>query len=141
MPDRYIRNITFDCAEPHRLAAFWAAALGYDVEAEDPTYIQALRDHGQADRLEAEAAVAPPDGVGPRLYFNRVPEPKVVKNRVHIDINAVDMDAEVQRLTALGARVLRRLDQTTGPYHELWTIMSDPEGNEFCVQHAPPRAE
>ena len=62
-------------------------------------------------------------------------------NRVHIDINAVDMDAEVRRLTALGARVLRRLDQTTGPYHELWTIMSDPEGNEFCVQHAPPRAE
>ncbi len=127
-----ISNITFDCAEPKRLAAFWAAALGYQIGEDDPDFIQTMRDYGHDP--DASASVEPPDPTQPRLYFNRVLEPKVGKNRVHIDLGVVDMDAEVARLESLGARVVRRVTNTVGPYSETWTTMADPEGNEFCVQ-------
>jgi glyoxalase superfamily protein len=112
----YIGNITVDCVRPAPLRDFWAAAIGYVSEGEG----------------EGWAAARPAEGRYPRLYFQSVPESKVVKNRWHLDLNAGDMEAEVQRLAALGA-VRGRLVDENG---ERWTTMLDPEGNEFCVQLA-----
>ena len=86
------------------------------------------------------AAIIEPDGEGPRLLFLRVPEPKTAKNRMHLDINAADrgsteeerriqVDTEVERLVTLGATMVSSFDEPTG----VWTVMLDPEGNEFCV--------
>ena len=111
-----IGNVTFDCANPEPLARFWAAVLGYTLEGSDERY----------------AACVHPEGAGPRLLFNVVPETKTVKNRVHLDLNVADMEAEVQRLVGLGARKVRTFDENG----ETWTVMTDPEGNEFCVQPA-----
>ncbi len=132
MSDASISSITFDCAEPKRLAAFWAAVLGYQIGEDDPDFIQTMRDYGHDP--DDEASVEPSDPARPRLYFNRVSEPKVGKNRVHIDLGVADIAVEVARLEALGARVVRRVTNTVGPYSETWTTMADPEGNEFCVQ-------
>jgi len=132
MPGPSISNITFDCAEPKLLAAFWATALSYQIGEDDPDFIQTMRDYGHDP--DAEASAEPPDPTQPRLSFNRVSEPKVGKNRVHIDLGVADMDAEVARLGALGARVVQRVTNTVRPYSETWTTMADSEGNEFCVQ-------
>jgi catechol 2,3-dioxygenase-like lactoylglutathione lyase family enzyme len=108
----FIKNVTFDCADALALATFWAAALGSNVD-EDST----------GERAFVEAA----GWGGPNLWFVRVPEPKTAKNRLHFDLRSMDtVDAEVARLTALGATVVRvEPDLTT---------MRDPEGNEFCVE-------
>lgn len=105
--------ITIDCADPRGLAEFWTAALGTTV----------------AQDFEGEFLfLAPPEG-GLSLGLQRVPEPRVGKNRVHIDLGAEDREQEVKRLVALGA--------TEQAQHEVpgfaWTVLSDPEGNEFCV--------
>ena len=111
-----IKSVSFDCADARALAAFWAAALGTDVD-EDAT----------SDRAYVEA----PGWGGPNMWFNRVPEPpSQVKNRMHFDLRApATMAAEVERLTGLGASVKMRRDSTT--------IMADPEGNVFCVELGP----
>jgi hypothetical protein len=134
-------QIAFDCADPHRLCAFWAAVMGYRVER-DEAFVRKMLDEGiatQEDVVEFEGqlvwregdACADPDGVGPRLYFQLVPEPKAVKNRVHLDVRVGDEGraAEIERLTALGATPL--WDGQQGPHS--WVTMADPEGNEFCV--------
>ena len=111
--------ITFDCADPRRLAAFWAAALGYET-AEDTGDWIALRSA---------------QGAAPLLGFQQVPEPKAVKNRVHLDLKPTGdgtMEAEVARLEGLGARAVRLVTNSPDSMH---TIMQDPEGNEFCVVH------
>jgi uncharacterized protein YndB with AHSA1/START domain len=110
---RLIANVTIDCADAARLAGFWAAALGYVPAGGGPDW----------------AALEEPSGAGPRLLFMRVPEPKVVKNRVHLDLNVEDRLAEAERLVALGARQLRTVAEGAG-----WMVMADPEGNEFCIQ-------
>jgi hypothetical protein len=116
MPTSSLRDICFDCADERRAATFWAEVLGYTVRTpQDPD--------------EEALAIVPPDG-GMRIWFNRVPEPKVVKNRVHIDIDMAD-SAEIDRLLGLGARPLREIRGEDGTL--LWTIMADPEGNEFCA--------
>jgi hypothetical protein len=108
----YIKSVTWDAAEPLALAAFWAAALGTDVD-EDST----------ADRVYVEAA----GWGGPNMWFVRVPEPKTAKNRMHFDLRAqVSRDDECARLVALGATVVDA--------GEHLTVMHDPEGNEFCVE-------
>ena len=109
-----IGNVTFDCANPERLARFWAAVMDYTFEGSDERY----------------AACVDPAGSGPRLLFNVVPEPKTVKNRVHLDLNVGDMEAEVERLVGLGARKIKTFHENG----ETWTVMADLEGNEFCVQ-------
>jgi hypothetical protein len=110
-----IKTVTFDAADALVLARFWAAALGSDVD-EDST----------ADKAFVEAA----GWGGPNMWFSRVPEPKTAKNRMHFDLRAPGaVDDEVARLERLGARVLRR----RGHY----TVMQDPEGNEFCVEPGP----
>ena len=112
-------TVTFDCADPMRLAAFWADALGFElVPGSDPE----------------GAAVRDPSGGTDKLYFQPVPEAKAVKNRVHIDLRpSGSMAAEVGRLTALGATIQGRVDEESS----FWTVMLDPEGNELCVLRGP----
>lgn len=139
-------QVVFDCADPARLATFWAGALHYKLQDPPPGF-----DSWQA-WLKAEGipenewnsanAVVDPDGRGPRIYFQRVPEGKVVKNRVHLDLNVggprgtqleerrTRVDAEVNRLVQVGARKSRAVEQRG----EYWVNMLDPEGNEFDVQ-------
>jgi Glyoxalase-like domain len=108
----FIKSVTFDAADPIALATFWAAALGSNVD-EDSTAQQAF----------VEAA----GWGGPNIWFNKVPEPKTAKNRVHFDLRAPNtIAAEVARLEALGATVTRRADDIV--------VMVDVEGNEFCVE-------
>ena len=140
-------QVTFDCADPDRVARFWAAALGYKLQ--DPpegfdSWEAFLAAQGlpEADWNSA-GAVVDPDGHGPRLYFQKVPEGKVVKNRVHLDLNVSGgrdcpleerlerIRAEQARLIAEGAREIRPLGEENG---EWWTVMQDVEGNEFCLQ-------
>jgi len=143
-------KIVIDCEDPHRLAEFWAEALGYVVE-DNSTLVQALLDAGQVPEaavtrvrgvlafVEAQAVRDPDDpfdeytgvGRGGRVLFQRVPEPKTVKNRVHLDLHVgPDARAEtVDRLKGHGATVLWEGSQ--GP--NSWVTMADPELNEFCV--------
>jgi len=140
-------QVVMDCADPDRLARFWAAALHYKLQ--DPpegfaTWEDWLRDAGiPEEEWNSASAVVDPEGVAPRLYFRRVPEPKSVKNRVHLDLNVsggpgttledgrARVDQEVERLRGLGAAVFRPGVAERGEY---WVVMQDPEGNEFCVQ-------
>jgi Glyoxalase-like domain len=130
-----IRSITFDCGRPAPLARFWAAALGYEVRAYDEEEIARLRALG-IDDVEDDPSVAidPPQGASsgsPTMFFTKVPERKAVKNRVHLDLRpAESMEHEVRRLEALGATVVRSYEEENGR----WTVMADPEGNEFCVE-------
>jgi catechol 2,3-dioxygenase-like lactoylglutathione lyase family enzyme len=113
-----ILNITFDCANPGRVARFWAALTGWELHEEDPQ-----------PGHEEYSVGAPAEG-GSRLYFVAVPEPKVVKNRVHLDVVPPgDQQQEIARLVELGASVA---DEQ--PADGDWVIMHDPEGNEFCVE-------
>jgi hypothetical protein len=122
-----IREVTFDSPHPASIARFWAAALdGYDVAPYDEAELVRLRGLGIDDvNDDPGVLVERADGRPPQLYFQLVPESKVVKNRVHLDLSADDRAAEVARLTGLGARVLAE--------HEHWTTLADPDGNEFCV--------
>lgn len=138
-----IGNIVFDCADPDRVATFWAAALGYEKGEYPPEMRQELLAAGLSEEDLADRSIAEdPAGEGPRLFFQRVPEPKTVKNRLHIDINATpgrrasksEVKGEVERLESLGARVVREHDQPWGPFPEYHWVMADSEGNEFCVQ-------
>src|SRR5262245_22397489 len=139
-------QVVIDCADPARLGEFWAAALGYKVQ--DPpegfgSWQEWLAKMGiPEDEWNSANAVVDPDGKGPRIYFQRVPEPKTVKNRLHLDLNvggprgtelAVRKErvaGEVDRLVAVGA-----IGQSTNEERgEHWVTMRDPEGNEFDVQ-------
>lgn len=137
-------QVVIDCSDPDHLARFWAAALGYQLQS-PPDGHESWDDFLRAmnipeDEWNSASAIVDPDGNGPRLYFQRVPEAKSVKNRVHLDLNQGTgdtpaqerrrlVDAAVERLTELGASEIRRVEQRG----EYWVTMSDPEGNEFCV--------
>jgi predicted enzyme related to lactoylglutathione lyase len=108
--------ITIDCANPQGLAEFWTAALGVTVEADYGPFVMLAR----------------PAGGGPALAFQQVPEPRAGKNRVHVDFGAPDPEAEVKRLVSLGAAEQARHSQPGVS----WTVLADPEGNEFCVAEA-----
>ena len=134
-------QIVIDCAEPHRLVRFWAEALGYEIEDSSELVAQVLAAGGatEADTVVVDGKRVWPDvacrdasGAGrPRLLFQGVPEPKAVKNRVHLDLQVGDerRDAEVERLLGLGARRIGEGRQ--GPF--AWVVLADPEGNELCV--------
>ena len=139
-------QITFDCADPAALAAFWAEALGYPVQ-EPPrgfdSWEQALDAFGVPPEKRNDAsAVVGPGGSGPRLFFQRVPEGKQVKNRVHLDVRAAPglagdermaaLEAEAERLASHGARRLER-HEPAPPLAGGHIVMADPEGNEFCL--------
>lgn len=112
-------ELCIDATDPSALGRWWAEVLGYEVTDEDP------------DLLELTG----PPGSGPRLLFARVPEPKTVKDRLHLDVNATDrpQDEELERLLALGAR---RVDVGQGDV--TWVVLADPEGNEFCLLRSTP---
>lgn len=133
-------QISFDAADPAALARFWALALDY-VEQPPPEGFSSWEEFGERMGIPQEqwgdfAAVVDPKGAGPRLFFQRVPEGKTAKNRMHLDVNVggrEDWDkvlAHADRLVAAGAtRVEERQDPTSH-----WIVMVDPEGNEFCLQ-------
>jgi len=136
-------QVTFDCADPERVARFWCEVLGYVVPPPPPGF-DSWGDFDRSlpeDRQGSAFACEDPNGVGPRLYFQRVPEGKVVKNRVHLDVRVgtgltgkerVDvLDAEGARLEALGASRVRLL--VSDDYEESCLVMQDVEGNEFCL--------
>ena len=140
-------QIVFDCADPDAQARFWAEALHYVLQP-PPAGFDSWDAWADSMGIPAEArndfgAAIDPDGHGPRLFFQRVPEGKVAKNRMHLDVNAGGgrdvpdderrrrVDAEVARLKALGASDARGAMDRQGEY---WVRMNDPEGNEFCVQ-------
>jgi hypothetical protein len=113
-----IDTLTIDCADPVRVAAVWCAALGYELVETD----------------EESAEIRDPSRAGWPLLFQVVPEGKSVKNRLHLDIRAFgSMAEEVERLKDLGATE-QRLVEEGGSF---WTVMLDPEGNEFCVLRGP----
>src|SRR5947207_6843502 len=107
-------ELIVDCADPAGLATFWSAVLGWQPPGR---YTEAVE-------------IAGPPGSGPSLLFLHVPEPKSVKNRLHIDVNPVGCDqaAEVERLVGLGARRIN-----IGQGEQTWVVLADPEANEFCV--------
>ena len=118
-----LKEIVIDARYPAALARFWAAALdGYAVRAYDDAEIARLAALGFTPETDPSVMV---DGTGPTLCFQQKPEPKTARNRVHLDIVGANRANEVERLTALGARVRDE--------HEGFTVMLDPEGNEFCV--------
>ena len=137
---------TFDCADPAGMAAFWAEALGYQLQ--DPpggfeSWEHALDAMGvPPERRNDASAVLDPEGVRPRLFFQRVPEGKQVKNRVHLDVRAAPglegdermaaLEAEAERLIAHGATRLGR-HEPAAPLSAGHIVMADPEGNEFCL--------
>jgi hypothetical protein len=128
MPEIKQLQVTFDCIEPERVARFWCDVLGYVVPPSDDD-----DDDGSA------SACVDPTGVGPRLYFQRVPEGKVVKNRLHLDVRVgtgltgeerlAALEAECARLVPLGATRVRLLYDGT----DSCLVMQDVEGNEFCL--------
>lgn len=130
-----IGNITFACADPASLAAFWAEATGYDIQEAPPGLLEAIEAEG--GDTNAAAAAVDPEGRGPRLFFKKMPRSDPDHIPVHLDLNAEDREAEVERLVELGATVVETKTETTGPYTETWTVMRDPEGNGFCVQSPP----
>ena len=139
-------QVTFDCADPAALAAFWAEALGYRLESPPPgfaTWDEALDAWGvPADQRNSRSAVVDPSGTGPRLFFQQVPEGKTAKNRLHLDVRAAPglqgddrmaaLGAEAERLVALGASVLRRVEPD-GAMESGFITLADPEGNELCL--------
>jgi predicted enzyme related to lactoylglutathione lyase len=108
--------VVIDCHDPQALARFWAEVTGYDLGRGDETWAWVK---GEGDRSIA-------------IGFQRVPEDKVVKNRVHVDLAAVDIEAEAARIEALGARRLWVSEDPDDPF----IVLGDPEGNEFCLVRA-----
>ena len=124
-----IKDVVVDCVHPASVARFWAAALdGYEVAPYDDAEIERLRALG-IDDIEDDPTVLVEGPVGaPCFFFQRVPEGKVGKNRLHLDLMADDPEVELARLIALGASVLA--DRRSS---EHWVTLADPEGNEFCL--------
>ena len=140
----YDIQVVVDSADPHTLADWWAETLGWQVEPQDEAFIKDMVAKGFATEAETKthngalvwslgAAILHPDRASgrPRVLFQVVPEPKTVKDRIHLDIKvgADNREAEHERLLARGATFLYRQQQ--GPMQ--WITMADPEGNEFCV--------
>jgi Glyoxalase-like domain len=139
-------QVALDCADPQRIAEFWAAALGYILRrppAGFDTWEAFLRAEGvPEEEWNAARSLVDPDDVGPRMFLQRVPEAKAGKNRMHLDLNVsggpgepeevrrTTVAAEVDRLVGLGATKVAEMNEWGG----YWVVMRDPEGNEFCVQ-------
>ncbi|MEV6104964.1 VOC family protein [Streptomyces sp. NPDC051940] len=138
-------QVTYDCADPGAQAEFWAAALGYRLQPPPegfPDWTAALTAWGvPPEHHNDRSAITDPDGDGPRVFFQKVPEPKTAKNRVHLDVRAAPgltgdermaaLEAEADRLTGLGAKRFARVEP--GGLDMGHIVMTDPEGNEFCL--------
>jgi catechol 2,3-dioxygenase-like lactoylglutathione lyase family enzyme len=135
-------NITFYADDPPALARFWAGVFGYPpVEWDEPLKSQLLAGGLTEADLDKRGLAEDPEGNGPRLFFHHADGRKSSRNRLHLDVMAPRGDdgapriaEERDRLVALGATVVREVDQTWGPWPEHYVQMRDPEGNEFCLQ-------
>ena len=121
-----IASVTFDCSDALVVGTFWSAALDRPLDPQASSEYAAIGFAGRRDSV----GWAPADD--PTWLFVQVPEAKVAKNRVHLDVMAPDVDAEVARLVDLGATRVADMEE----YGYTWTVMTDPEGNEFCVATA-----
>ncbi len=138
-------QVVFDAADPPKLAAFWGEAIGY-VEEDPPDGFDSWEAWAVANDLPREdwdnyASRVDPGGAGPRLFFQRVPEPKTAKNRVHLDLAVSGgrgtpleerrrkVGQAVERAVAAGATKVKDYDEAG----QFWTVLQDPEGNEFCL--------
>ena len=120
-----LKDVVIDCQHPASLARFWAGLIDdYDVAPYDDEELARLANLGVTD-LEDDPGVMVVGSSALRLYFQRVPEPKVAKNRVHIDLQTDQPDRALARVVDLGGQVLQR--------HETFAVVADPEHNEFCV--------
>jgi Glyoxalase-like domain len=138
-------QVTFDCADPGALAEFWAATLGYVVQPPPPgfdSWDAALDAWGvPQERRNDRSAVVDAAGSGPRIFFQRVPEGKSAKNRLHLDVRAApglegeermaELERECERLLGLGAERVKRFESDR--IDSGFIVMRDPEGNEFCL--------
>jgi len=134
-------QVTIDCAKPRALSEFWNEVLGYQLPPPPPGFDSwdAFSESLPPEQRDSASASVDPDGAGPRLFFQRVPEGKTAKNRVHLDVRAapgLDPDArrarlteESERLIELGATKLYEFQESG----QFWITMQDPEGNEFCL--------
>ena len=125
-------QLVIDCADPDRLARFWAAALGYELApapAGFATWNDFYRELGVPEEELADGAdrISDPEGHGPAIWFHVVPDAKTVKNRLHLDLISAQFGAESERLLVLGATRIRDVEQGSAR----WTTFADPEGNEF----------
>ncbi len=113
-----IYTVTIDCADPDALASFWERVLDYRRTFDE----------------DDEVVIEPRDGGGNALLFIKVPDPKVVKNRIHLDLasRSANRDEELERLLSLGATEVEDLRGIHGPGTG-WVVLADPEGNEFCI--------
>jgi hypothetical protein len=147
-------QVTFDAADPIALSRFWAEALHYVIQPppgrdigpdEDPieVWMEVLEAAGvPEDQRDTASAIVDPDGTRPRVFFQKVPEPKTAKNRVHLDVRAAPglegdvrmavLEAECDRVVALGATRVER-HEPAPPLSAGFIVMQDPEGNEFCL--------
>ena len=147
-------QVTFDAHDPETLSRFWAAALGYinppppgrelaDGQDVFEAWHDFLREVGVPEsQWNSSSAAQDPDGVGPRLFFQQVPEDKAAKNRVHLDLRAAAglqgdermaaLETECERLVGLGATRVERHEPAL-PLTHGHIVMTDPEGNEFCL--------
>ena len=139
-------QIVFDAADPATLADFWMTALGYIIPQPPPDYASwedwAIDVGIPEENWNDARAIEDPGGNGPRVFIQKVPEPKTAKNRLHLDLNAgggrgtpledrkAAVDAEADRLVAAGATIIGPMSQRD----EYWVVLQDPEGNEFCLQ-------
>ncbi len=147
-------QVTFDAADPITLSRFWAEVLHYVLQPppgrevgpdEDPieAWMEVLEAAGvPEDQRDAASAIIDPEGTRPRVFFQKVPEPKTAKNRVHLDVRAAPglegdermavLESECDRLVALGATRVQR-SEPAPPMSAGFIVMQDPEGNEFCL--------
>jgi catechol 2,3-dioxygenase-like lactoylglutathione lyase family enzyme len=139
-------QVTFDCADPAALAGFWSQVLGYVVQPPPEPFDSwdaALDAWGvPAEHRNDRSAAVDPEGAGPRIFFQKVPEGKTAKNRLHLDVRAAPglegdermatLEAECERLVSLGATRVER-HEPEPPMSAGFIVMQDPEGNEFCL--------
>jgi hypothetical protein len=124
-----IASVTFDCADALTVGRFWAGALGRPLDPKASSDFAAIGFTGRRDKVGWASVEGDDDAT---WMFAKAPEPKVAKNRMHLDLMAPDPEAEVARLVDLGATRVADVEQ----YGYTWTVMADPEGNEFCVAKA-----
>ena len=124
-----IASVTFDCVDAPAVGRFWSAALG---RALDPKASSDFVSIGFAGRRNSVGWAPVKRGDDPTWMFAKVPEPKTGKNRIHLDLMTPDPKAEIARLVELGATRVADMKE----YGYEWTVMADPEGNEFCVAKA-----
>jgi hypothetical protein len=125
-----IVSVTFDCVDAFAVGRFWSAALDRPLDPEPSSGYASIGFAGRRSTSGWAPAADPDDE--PTWMFVKVPEPKTAKNRIHLDVMTPDPDAEVARLVELGATRVRDMEE----YGYEWTVMTDPEGNEFCVAKA-----